>query len=109
MTITNDIAALLKAAGCTSGGPNGDGTYVHAATRDVVAALQASPTPAVGPTALHYLGDGPHSGAAQDPCGCVAYFNTETECKAFMEYVGKLPASSTQHVEFRNPQPYNGD
>ena len=36
-----DIAALLKAAGCTSGGPDGDGTYVHASTRDVVAALAA--------------------------------------------------------------------
>lgn len=49
---------------------------------------QVRPTP---PTSLHYLGDGPEGGCAKTKYGFVAYFATETQCQAFMAFVGSIP------------------
>ncbi len=64
----------------------------------ITAALAARPASAgVGdmpsPTGLHWLGDSDFGGCAKDACGCVAYFQSQEECEAFMEAVGKLPIS----------------
>ena len=96
--MTFDLASRIKATLQVMKSSNKKGTLMNIwesdvlAIEDALAAIESMKTP-VPPTAVHWLGDRESSDEtrhAVDVRGCVLYFQQQSQCADFIEWLGDL-------------------